>query len=107
MRLQKQCFLAVSQFLNLAKEELELKRDTIQQQKEIDEDYKKTMTTLAGSMENLSKSITEGFWSLRSMLPPVHARPAQHQYLNLIQQGSAFGQQLYESNIVTYMCSML
>ena len=59
-KLQKKCSVE-SQFLCLAKEELELKKDMIQQQKQIDEDYKETMSTLAGVMENLSKSISDGF----------------------------------------------
>ena len=98
-KLQKKCSVE-SQFLCLAKEELELKKDMIHQQKQMDEDYKKTMGTLAGVMENLSKSISDGFCSLRSILSPVQARPAQHQYPNWMQQGSSFGQQLYENNFM-------
>ena len=99
-KLQKKCSIE-SQFLSLAKEELELEKDMIEQQKQIDEDYKKTMRTLAGATENLSKSISDGFSSLRSILSPVHARPAEHHYPNWIQPGgSSFGQQLYESSFM-------
>ena len=59
-KLHKECSME-SQCLSLAKEELELKKDMIEQQKQSDEDYKKTMSTLAGAMENLSKSISDGF----------------------------------------------
>ena len=53
-----------SQLLSLAREELDLKKEVWRQQKEIDAEYKQSMNNLSGIMENIGKSIAEGFKSL-------------------------------------------
>ena len=70
------------QLLSLAKEELELKKEMLKQQREIDEDYKKSMKALSGVMESLGKSIAEGFQSLRCI---QQLSKIQH-YSNWVQQ---------------------
>lgn len=56
-----------SQLLSLAREELDLKKEVWRQQKDIDAEYKQSMTNLSGIMENIGKSIAEGFKSLQSI----------------------------------------
>ena len=81
------------QLLSLAKEELELKKEMLKQQREIDDDYKNSMRTLSGVMESLGRSIAEGFQSLRYIQQQT---PFQN-YSNWVQQ-NPYASQLIADN---------
>ena len=57
-----------NQLLEYANQENEFRKEFLQQQKEADEDYKKTMASLSGTMAEIGKSISDGFASLRYLM---------------------------------------
>ena len=65
-----------NQLLCIAKEELEIKKEFIQQQKIFDAEHKQTLHSLATTMEKLSNSIADGFAALRCYLPPPQHGPS-------------------------------
>ena len=56
------------QILECVKEDMELKREFLNQQKEMDEEYKETMKVLSNNVNQLSSSITEAFSLLGGFL---------------------------------------
>lgn len=69
---------AESQFLNLAQEELTIKKQLIEKMNAMDNEYSQNMNRLTSNMEKLSSSIADGFAMLRQMMiQPYGMPPAQ------------------------------
>ena len=69
---------AESQFLNLAQEDLTIKKQLIEKMNAMDNEYSQNMNRLTSNMEKLSSSIADGFAMLRQMMiQPYGMPPAQ------------------------------
>ena len=69
---------AESQFLNLAQEELTIKKQLIEKMNAMDNEYSQNMNRRTSNMEKLSSSIADGFAMLRQMMiQPYGMPPAQ------------------------------
>ena len=88
---------AETQFISLAKEEIELKKEMMKQQRQLDEEYKKTLTTLAGVMETLGKSISEGPACLQHAFKSPQRVPMQ-QAQNFMGYSQAASSQMFQNN---------
>ena len=69
-----------AQFLIIAKEEMDMKKEFLKYQRELDAEHSHTMKTLTGTMEKLSSSIIDGFATMKCFLQQSSTM-MQHQNL--------------------------
>ena len=62
-----------SQLLDCAREELQIKKQLIDQMDKVDKQHTESMAKLSSSMEKLTDSIADGFSLLRNLLAPQTA----------------------------------